>query len=55
MPGYDRDPDLPLDKTFDSVLPGVLETDAVDLLQEINPGGRLADLKTRAVHEICRA
>ena len=27
--GYDRSPDLPIDEAFDSILPGLIEADAV--------------------------
>jgi hypothetical protein len=53
--GYDDGADFPIDKAFDSILPGFIETDAVDVLQNVHPCGRLAYLENGTVHEIGRA
>lgn len=43
-----------IDETLDSVLPGFIEGEAIDALQDIHAGWRLADLESRSVHEISR-
>src|ERR1700747_2600342 len=50
--GNNDGPDFPIQKTLDAVLPGLIEVDTVDVLQQIYPHGRLADLKNRAVPKI---
>ena len=43
-----------VDKTLDSIFPGLIETDTVDVLQNVHSGRRLADLEHGAVHKISR-
>jgi hypothetical protein len=52
--GYDDGSDFALDKSLDSIFPGLIETDTVDVLQNVHPGRRLADLEHGAVHKVCR-
>jgi hypothetical protein len=52
--GYNDGSDFAVDKALDSVFPGLIETDAVDVLQNVHSGGRLADLEHGAVHKISR-
>jgi len=46
--------DLSIDKALNAVRPCFIETDAVDLLQYINPRRRLTDLEDSAVRKIRR-
>jgi hypothetical protein len=48
--GYNNRPDFSIEKPLDSIFPGLIETDAVDVLQNVHSGRRLADLEHRSVH-----
>jgi hypothetical protein len=52
---YDSGPNFPVQDTLDAVLPCFVETDSVDVLQDVYSRGRLADLETGVVHKIGRA
>jgi hypothetical protein len=52
--GYNNGWDFAVDKALDSIFPGLIETDTVDVLQNIHSGRRLADLEHGAVHKISR-
>ena len=43
---------LSIDEALDSVLPGFVESDAIDALQDVHAGRWLADLESGAVREI---
>jgi hypothetical protein len=52
--GYNARPDFPIDNPLDSIFPGFIETDSIDVLQNVHSGRRLADLEHRAIHKISR-
>jgi hypothetical protein len=51
---YNDRPDFPIDKPLDPIFPGLIKTDAIDVLQNVHSGRRLADLEYGAVHKISR-
>jgi hypothetical protein len=44
--------DLTIDKAFDSILPGFVKADSVDVLEKVDACRRLADLESGSVHEV---
>jgi len=54
-PGYDCGLDFAIEASLDPVLPGLIESDTINVLQEVNPSGGLADLEGRPIHEISRS
>ena len=50
--GYNDGWDFAVDKALDSIFPGLIETDTVDVLPNVHSGRRLADLEHGAFHKI---
>jgi hypothetical protein len=50
--GYNDGSDFAVDKALDSIFPGLIETDTVDVLQNVDTGRRLANLEHGAVDKI---
>jgi hypothetical protein len=51
-PGYDGGLDFAFDKSFDSVLPSLIESDTINVLQDVNSSRRLADLEGTPIHKV---
>ena len=48
----DRGLNLAFNKSLDAIPPGLIKSDTVDALQNVNTRRGLADLECRAIHEV---
>jgi hypothetical protein len=54
-PGYDCGLDFAIDESLDSVLPSLIESDTINVLQDVNPSRGLADLEGRPIRKVSRS